>query len=111
MQRIKKTQKELDDSQPCVAAEIKKYHDKRSDWKRLNANNKHAKIKLVVIHHWQVVVAITQSLTYKVLHRWRSSVLKSIISKHDTILIKTHSLHSLPSSPPPLLVTTLEPYP
>ena len=101
-----KTQKELEDSQPCVAVEIKKYHDKKSEWKRLNLNYKHAKMKLAVIYHWQVVVAITRSLTYKALYRWRSSVLKSIISKHDTILIETHSLHSLPSSPP-----SPEPYP
>ena len=76
-----------------------------------NVNNKHAKMKLAVNHHSQVAVAITRRLTYKALYMWRSSVLKSIISKHDTILIETHSFHSLPSSPPPPLATSPEPYP
>jgi len=66
---LEKTQKELEDSQQCVAAEIKKYRDKKSDWKRLNLNCKHAKMKLTVILHWEVVVAITRSLTYKALYK------------------------------------------
>ena len=106
---LKKTQKELEDCQQCVAAEIKKYHDKKADWKKLNVIFKHSKMKLAVIHHWQVVVAMTRTLTYKALYRWRSSVVKSIISKHDTI-IETYSLHSLPSSPPPPLATSPETY-
>ena len=66
---LKKTQKELEESQQSVAAEIKKYHDKKSDWKRLNVNNKHAKMKLTLIRPWHVVVAITRRLTYKALYK------------------------------------------
>jgi hypothetical protein len=64
---------------------LAKYKKQKLDWKRLNNNYKNSRIECKTVHHWQMLVAARRHLTYKTLMRWRTSVFRIVIGKHETM--------------------------
>jgi len=109
---LNEKKKELEEAKESLAEITRKYEiehasggelvakckQEKSNWKKLNSRYKNAKIEAKIVHHWQLVVAVRRSFTFRALMRWRSSVFKIIIGKQQDGL-QSHAVIVNPPSP------------